>query len=241
MNIDPNAYMRTPSVPKSPLDPGTAEFVKGKPAIIQPADMSLEQLKSEARVVIKHLDTHLARMLELAGLFENRWREVAPTRDLACSEIFGCSLAALRHKINKWKERLESKDLCDLTEEEDKRKSLTIIADLPDPLAELDVKMAQVVQIRPPDASPKSKPVTADLENGESADDYKRTKATPSESGKPKAKLAVWTEVEHGYGHLLPRIDELNRICPNPSMHRDLLNQTKSCMESLAEWRAMVK
>lgn len=61
------------------------------------------------------------------------------------------------------------------------------------------------------------------------------------ESGKPKVSLAIWTELEHGYGRLLNRVDELNRQCPNSSMHRDLINQTKSCMDVLAEWKSMVK
>jgi hypothetical protein len=61
------------------------------------------------------------------------------------------------------------------------------------------------------------------------------------EAGKPKTSLGIWKELEDGYGRLLNRVDELNRQCPNASMHRDLINQTKSCMGVLAEWKGMVK
>ena len=70
-----SAYSSVGSSPKAPLDPGTTAFVKGVPAISQPAEMTTEQLKAEARATLKHLDTLLPRLLELEDIFEKRWRE----------------------------------------------------------------------------------------------------------------------------------------------------------------------
>jgi hypothetical protein len=62
-----------------------------------------------------------------------------------------------------------------------------------------------------------------------------------SESGKPVHLLAIWTEIEGLYGKALNRLDELNRLCRNPSSHALLISGTKKLMVDLSGWRESVK
>lgn len=143
--IDPSMYTR--STPKSPLDPGTAEFVKPVAAMVQAAEMTTEQFKSEARAAINNFEAHCARFLAVAQTFKKRWHEFGPTQDLACSEVFGCSLHGLRQRLQRVKDKVSVSEQDDLTPEEDKKNTLTKIADLPDPLAECEAKMAARAQV----------------------------------------------------------------------------------------------
>jgi hypothetical protein len=61
------------------------------------------------------------------------------------------------------------------------------------------------------------------------------------ENGKPKSQLVIWREMEESLGRLLNRADELNRICPGPVYHSQVLNGVKHCMGILEKWKAQVK
>lgn len=59
-----------------------------------------------------------------------------------------------------------------------------------------------------------------------------------SENGKPKHLLAIWRELEEShFGRALNRIDELNRQCPNPKFHVELIAADKRCLVILEQWK----
>lgn len=237
MRIDPSARIPASnmsayisSTPRAPLDPGTAEFIKGKPAIVQPAEMSVEQFKAEAKSLFKNMDTDFARMLAIAAEFKRRWREFGATRTLACDEVFGCSTGALSHKISYWSERLVSKIRPDITEEEDKQNSLERIAALP-PLAEpaptpptetfaqrMNRELAESMQEMP-------------KVNGHKAPEPRKN------NGKAAFMLPVWKELSDGFGKLLNRADEANRAIPDKVEHAGMLACLKDGMERVERWQ----
>lgn len=234
------------STPKAPLDPGTAAFVNPPPAIVQPAEMTCEQFKAEARAAVKHMESATIRTAELAEmLFTKRWREFGPTRDLACSEVFGCSRSALRHKINYWNGKLKEAENSSLAEDEDKKNTLSKIASLPievnftDPMADLN-----------PPEPPKAKgnghmtgKAVKDtlLENGESTEDYKRHHKAPTHSGKPIYAMPAWKELEEFIGKAINRADAVNRLMPNPKAHRGLLASLKDAFTRAQSWHEEAK
>lgn len=68
--------------------------------------------------------------------------------------------------------------------------------------------------------------------------DPPKPRATPTENGKPKKSLAIWAEIEGSlFGRALNRLDELNRVCPNPAMHSWLITHVKECMAKLDQWK----
>ena len=149
------------STPKSPLSDGDAEFFKGdRQAIVQPAEMSSEQFKSEARAAIKDFEAQSVRFLIVTKIFKKRWREFGPTQDLACSEVFGCSLAALRQRLYRVKDNLDVHAACDLTPEEDKKNTLTAIANLPTPPG-LDDLLDNIAASPNPAPPPSTQPAAA--------------------------------------------------------------------------------
>lgn len=70
----------------------------------------------------------------------------------------------------------------------------------------------------------------------------KQPSGKPSENGKPKHSLAIWRELsETHFGRALNRIDELNRQCPNPKLHTELIAADKRCITILEQWRQELK
>ena len=68
------------------------------------------------------------------------------------------------------------------------------------------------------------------------------TQAKPKENGKPKCFLAIWKELEESlFGRALNRLDELNRQCPNPKLHAQLIAQAKCCIDLIEKWRDSIK
>lgn len=65
------------------------------------------------------------------------------------------------------------------------------------------------------------------------------TKAT--ENGKPKYLLAVWRDIQDGYGKVLNRIDEANRVVPDKAEHDWLIAKTKECMDRAERWHGRAK
>jgi hypothetical protein len=66
--------------------------------------------------------------------------------------------------------------------------------------------------------------------------------AKPKENGKPKSRLAIWSELEQTlFGRAINRIDELNRQCPNITLHAQLIAKAKACLDLLEQWKAAVK
>jgi hypothetical protein len=69
-----------------------------------------------------------------------------------------------------------------------------------------------------------------------------RQETKPAEKpGKPLHMLAIWDEINGLYGKALNRLDELNRLCRNPSTHSLLISGTKKIMGDLSQWREAVK
>jgi hypothetical protein len=226
-----SAYIR--STPKDPIATVVAQkFSTPVPAMSQPADMTTEQFKAEARSVIKAVDMHFARLCELEDIFRKRWREFGPTQDLACSAAFGCSLRAMRDKRNYWKSKLESQEVpVDLTPEQDKKNNSNQIDALPDPLAELEAQMAKPAvhagplpdQQAKPKAAPKPVPEHQPRER--------------NDNGKPIYALPVWKDLVDFYGHALNRLSDANRAVPDQKLYEAMQAETKDLMNKSRMWR----
>jgi hypothetical protein len=239
-----SAYASVGSSPKAPLDPGTAAFVKGEPPITQAAEMTQEQFRAEARAVLKSLDTLAPRLLQLAEMFDKRWREFAPTRDLACDDIFGCSLGALRHRVNRWKDILESQGLCDLTAEEDKKNTLTQIADLPlpainneapDPLDTMPTRTATTTTSAPPAPAEAPKPQAAPAAVPE------RQPRERNDSGKPIWAMPAWKELTEAIGRAINRNDAVNHLLRSPEDHKYIHDCLSNAFDRADGWREKAK
>lgn len=189
--INPDMYSR--STPTGIAAEAAAKFANPPPAIVQPAAMTIDQIKIEARSVIKRLDTDLPRLIELMEEVLKRWREIAGTRDLACQEIFGCGRSALRHRIQYWKDKCLCAEASHLTAEEDKQNSLAQIAALPDPTAE--EPLPGVVDDNTP------------YENGETKEDYedKPKPRTRTASTKADTEAATDKPPVDTTGHPIPQ------------------------------------
>ena len=219
------------STPASAVDKAAAKaFANPPPHMTQPAEMTTEQLKVEGRTSLKLYETGYSRFVAAVALFETRWHELGQTRDLACNEMFGCGLNALHKRLAYGKQRLDKavESPC-LSPEEDKKNTLARVADLPeppDPLADLEEKPA--VHAGP---APEPEPVAAPKAVPE------RTRAAPTESGKPVYALAVWKDLLDFYGHALSRLSDANRAVPDPKLYQTMEAQTKDLMNKSRAWR----
>ena len=107
-------------------------------------------------------------------------------------------------------------------------------------LSQVD-SVTKKAESRQSEKSPVVKTVTADeWEKKEryTIQDPPKPRAKPNETGKPKKSLAIWAEIEGSlFGRALNRLDELNRVCPNPAMHSWLITHVKECMAKLDQWK----
>ncbi len=64
----------------------------------------------------------------------------------------------------------------------------------------------------------------------------------PKQNGKPKTQLPIWKEIEDDLiGKAYRRVDDLNRVCPNPVHHKRLISALKMAHGILDEWRRDTK
>lgn len=64
----------------------------------------------------------------------------------------------------------------------------------------------------------------------------------PKQNGKPKTQLPIWKEIEDDLiGKAYRRVDDLNRVCPNPVHHKRLIAALKMAHGILDEWRRDTK
>ena len=72
-NLPPTHPLLVGSTPKAPLDPGTAEFIKGKPAIIEPAVRKAKDWR--------YYETTITTMHELEGAVLKEYKEGGSWRE----------------------------------------------------------------------------------------------------------------------------------------------------------------
>lgn len=221
-----NPAMYTRSTPKAPLDLGTAEFIKGKPAQVQPAEMSTEQLKVEGRAAIKSYETGYSRFVDAVALFDKRWRELGPTRDLACSEMFGCGIHALRKRVLYGKEKIEQSTECaSLSPEEDKKNTLTQIAALP-PIELPELPEPAAIHAG---AAPKAVP------------EAERKPRVANDNGKPIFSMPVWRETLDFIGKAINRNDTISHLVPSPQDHDYIETRLKDAFHRVEALREKAK
>jgi hypothetical protein len=214
------------------------------PAIVQPAEMTIDQFRVEARDAMKHFVADGPRFLQVAETFEQRWREVAGTRDLACSDIFGCSLAALRNKLNKLKGIFALGPVLILTEEEDKKNTLAQVAALPyqtkeDLLAISDEDLlgtptpAQPPPADEPAETPKAKPAPAAVPE--------RQPRARNDNGKPVYAMPAWRELTEAIGRAINRNDAVNHLLRSPEDHKFIHDHLSDAFNRAEGWREKAK
>ena len=234
------------STPRDPIGPAAATaFANPPPSMIQPAEMTAEQIKVEGRALLKRLDTDLPRLVELMEEVLERWHEFGASRDLACNEVFGCGREALRHRIQYWKGKCERAETSHLTDEEDKKNSLSKIAALPDPkeeepekphvrsgdeiLAELTAEQWEKEHYN---VKPKPKAVQAPAEKQERVD---------RGNGKPKWAHPAWRELFDFIGKAINRNDAVNHLMNSPKDHDYIEGRLKEAFKRVEELHERAK
>ena len=202
------------STPTEPLDPGTAAFVKGKPAIVETAQ-DIRWYKEQWNLLIKK---HSSEKSQWLANFKEKgpWRGTYKTWDKCCYEFLQESkrnvdrqIAAVSTNIG---QECPNESPADTLAKVNSISPPSTAAELhaqleADMRAELEAQLAKPVVHAGPDPEPPSdaatKPATkpkanAPLENGETVADYRRTTSandpTKDLDGNliPKPLLSTW-------------------------------------------------
>jgi len=147
------------STPKAPLDPGTAEFVKGKPPIVQAA----KDWRYYESTIIRNEQLNAALLKEYKE--GGAWREHYKTWRDAC-EPLGKSRSQVNRIIQEEAE-IQNGASCATS---DKVETLAKVIALPNPMADFDADLAATVHAGPapmadrvPQTAPKAPDVPCDL------------------------------------------------------------------------------
>ena len=212
------------STPKAPLDPGTIEFIKGKPAITQEA----KSWRVYEMTIIHNEEVNAKILVEYKE--SGAWRERYKTWRDAC-EPLGLSRRRIDELIQEESESRRKPPIAPLSEVEE---TLETVNDLPDPLAYLERPTVH--------AGPAPKPKANEpLENGETVADYKRTHRPPTDNGKPIYAMPVWREMEVYCGKLLNRVDMAHHLLPDKKEHDGIIEDVHGVGERIRRWHERAK
>ena len=155
MHINPDAYCRhIGSTPKAPIDPGTVEFIKGKPAIVEPATKAVKDLHFYVKRIaalaeaVEHDSREYRKAvaeLKASGL----WKERFKTWKRTCRECLGISPQRAHVLISELTESYEQDNDETSTPIDSSARSdeLETLNSLPDPLA--DCEPAKAANAKP--------------------------------------------------------------------------------------------
>ena len=224
------------STPTAPLDPGTIEFVKGKPAIVQPAK-DLSYYKEQWQ---KLDQKHDAERRQFLAEFKSSgtWRGEYKSWQQCCVEYLNLS----KRRVDKLVEEANVKQSREGGHPaSDKSDTLDKLSTRPDPkeeepekphvrsgdeiLAELTAEQWEKEHYN---VKPKPKAVQAP------ADKQPRAERV---NGKPIYALPVWKDLLDFYGHALNRLGDANRVVPDRQLYETMEAKTKELMNKSREWR----
>ena len=228
-----SAYIGSP--PKAPLDPGTAEFVKGKPAIVEPAVR-----------VAKNVHYYQQRIAALASALEHNakeyrkevsefkssgvWKSEFKTWGRTCRECIGISPQRAHVLISELTESYEQdKDETSTPlDNSAKARELETLNALPDLMADFDADLAATVHAGPaprqaPDPVPERQP------------------RDRTDNGKPIYAMPVWKELEEGCGKLINRVAAANDLSPNKEKYQRVRTGLLTIFDEIQSWHEMTR
>lgn len=152
-----SAYSSVGSTPKAPLDPGTVAFVKGKPAITQPAK-NVHYYRQRIVALVGELEHNALEYRQTVAEFKSSgvWKSEFKTWGRTCRECLGISPQRGNELIRELTESYEQdnveigKPLSDT----DKVETLDTLNNLPDIRSELEAQIAKPAVHAGPVAEP---------------------------------------------------------------------------------------
>jgi hypothetical protein len=199
-----------------------------KPAIIQAA-------KNNA-YYIGRLQQHLADFDKDLAEWKSsgEWKKDYKTWGAACEIALNMSQRHANRLISEHEQSSKDKSVqtghpCPAEPDTDKAHESEMRMALPDPTDEIERPSVHAGPAPEPEpvAAPKAVP--------------ERTRAAPTEGGKPVYALAVWKDLLDFYGHALNRLSDANRAVPDPKLYQTMEAQTKDLMNKSRAWHERAK
>ncbi len=209
------------STPKSDISQiAAADFVKGKPAQIQPVSLTFDALADHASSTYKHYLSVGEEFIAAVTQLRARYKEQYATWNLCCEGVFGSSPDTVQKRIRRIEDKvmLETGHPCPVSTASQNEKALSMV----EKAREIDdLKEAQ---------EPEKPHIMTAPERIASNGEVKPLPLKATDNGRPKYLLSAWRELQDAYGRALNRVDEVNRIVPDKAEHDWLIATTKECM-----------
>lgn len=167
MNYGKGNSWESQSTPEVKVQAARA-FANPPPAIVQPAEMTPAQFKTEAQICARLCGEYTERLQKIYDSFLSRWKEFGKTRDLAAEEVFGTSWHAIKERVRRLSNTVAdevSSVSCVSEPEQEKAKTLKKVSELPDPKEDPPEKPAvhaatpeQMKRAKAPEPEPTTKP-----------------------------------------------------------------------------------
>jgi len=212
------------STPKAPLDPGTAEFIKGKPRIEQAAKNNAYYIGR----LQQHLDDFDRDLADWKASGE--WKKDYKTWGVACEVALGISRCWADRLIKRHNASAEEAlgTIVPATSDTDKARELETLNALPDLMADFDADLAATVHAGPaPRQAPEPVP--------------ERQPRERTDNGKPIYAMPVWKELEEGCGKLINRVAAANDLSPNKEKYQRVRTGLLTIFDEIQSWHEMTR
>ena len=212
------------STPKAPLDPGTAEFIKGKPRIEQAAKNNAYYIGR----LQQHLDDFDRDLADWKASGE--WKKDYKTWGVACEVALGISRCWADRLIKRHNASAEEAlgTIVPATSDTDKARELETLNALPDLMADFDADLAATVHAGPaPRQAPEPVP--------------ERQPRERTDNGKPIYAMPVWREMEEGCGKLINRVAAANDLSPNKEKYQRVRTGLLTIFDEIQSWHEMTR
>ena len=212
------------STPKAPLDPGTAEFIKGKPRIEQAAKNNAYYIGR----LQQHLDDFDRDLADWKASGE--WKKDYKTWGVACEVALGISRCWADRLIKRHNASAEEAlgTIVPATSDTDKARELETLNALPDLMADFDADLAATVHLGPaPRKAPEPVP--------------ERQPRERTDNGKPIYAMPVWKELEEGCGKLINRVAAANDLSPNKEKYQRVRTGLLTIFDEIQSWHEMTR